>query len=57
MHKVVGTGSICFLIVGKDDNPIFETQFVQKRESFLNHFILHAALDVVDEKVWATSST
>ncbi|KAH3762617.1 trafficking protein particle complex subunit 2 [Pelomyxa schiedti] len=48
-------GMVCmFVIVGTNDNPIYEADFsAPKQESMhLNHFILHSALDLVDEQKW-----
>ena len=51
-----------FMIVagGEVDSPIYEAEFIntQRREdnSHLNQFIIHAALDMVDDQVWGTQS-
>uniref|UniRef100_A0A6B2LQC8 Trafficking protein particle complex subunit n=1 Tax=Arcella intermedia TaxID=1963864 RepID=A0A6B2LQC8_9EUKA len=44
-------------MVGKNDKPIYELEFdtrkgVPASETQLNQFIIHAALDVVDEMMW-----
>ena len=43
---------------GELDCPIYEAEFVntQRREdnSHLNQFIIHAALDMVDDAIWGT---
>ena len=50
------------MVAGSDsaDTPIYEAEFInsQRREdnSHLNQFIIHAALDMVDETVWGTSN-
>jgi len=49
--------SLVFIIVGKNDKPIYELEQDARRgnaggESQLNQFIIHAALDVVDEMLW-----
>mmetsp|Transcript_53433 Transcript_53433/g.106266 ORF Transcript_53433/g.106266 Transcript_53433/m.106266 type:complete len:137 (-) Transcript_53433:203-613(-) len=53
-------GNYMFVIVAEGDAPIYEAEFVnaQKREdnSHLNQFIIHAALDMVDDSVWGTQS-
>ena len=45
---------------GDVDQPIYEAEFIntQRRDddSHLNQFIIHAALDMVDECVWGTQS-
>lgn len=49
-----------FMMVADGDAPIYEAEFVntQRREdnSHLNQFIIHAALDMVDDAVWGTQS-
>eukprot|EP00442_Polarella_glacialis_P031035 CAMPEP_0115132710 /NCGR_PEP_ID=MMETSP0227-20121206/53938_1 /TAXON_ID=89957 /ORGANISM="Polarella glacialis, Strain CCMP 1383" /LENGTH=67 /DNA_ID=CAMNT_0002538601 /DNA_START=33 /DNA_END=233 /DNA_ORIENTATION=- len=48
------------IIVAKDDNPVYEADLstVGTREDspHLDQFVIHAALDVVDEMVWGTSA-
>ncbi|CAO3610189.1 unnamed protein product [Mucor hiemalis] len=49
-----------FAIVGATDNPIYETEIVPSSRSsaFIdsNRFIIHAALDVVEEYQWNTQA-
>eukprot|EP01102_Stenamoeba_stenopodia_P015533 TRINITY_DN5307_c0_g1_i1.p1 TRINITY_DN5307_c0_g1~~TRINITY_DN5307_c0_g1_i1.p1 ORF type:complete len:138 (-),score=36.17 TRINITY_DN5307_c0_g1_i1:76-489(-) len=53
------TGNFYFIIVGKNDNPIYQTEhYLQKKENTaqLAQFIIHSSLDVVDEIVWKNSA-
>eukprot|EP00993_Chasmostoma_nieuportense_P005591 NODE_6212_length_560_cov_12.517321_g6047_i0.p1 GENE.NODE_6212_length_560_cov_12.517321_g6047_i0~~NODE_6212_length_560_cov_12.517321_g6047_i0.p1 ORF type:complete len:152 (+),score=46.96 NODE_6212_length_560_cov_12.517321_g6047_i0:55-510(+) len=49
-----------FMIVGKNDNPIYETELIDQKLSSekaqLKQFILHAALDPVEELMWGTTN-
>lgn len=54
-----------FMIVGQEDHPIFEADLISKssdasgreeRPQYLYHFVLHAALDAVEEQEWSTNS-
>lgn len=56
--------NLYFAIVGTRDNPIFEAEFgplrpdaparMKEENKHLNQFIVHAALDMVDEIMWST---
>ena len=50
--------SYVFIMVGKLDNPIYEAEFTDKKEEnrHLNQFIIHSALDMVAESMWATNT-
>eukprot|EP00930_Biecheleria_cincta_P060202 TRINITY_DN45896_c0_g1_i1.p1 TRINITY_DN45896_c0_g1~~TRINITY_DN45896_c0_g1_i1.p1 ORF type:complete len:158 (-),score=27.59 TRINITY_DN45896_c0_g1_i1:23-463(-) len=48
------------IIIGKDDSPIYEADLSsdghREDSPHLDQFIISAALDIVDETVWTTSS-
>ncbi|CAN1814352.1 Trafficking protein particle complex subunit 2 [Linum perenne] len=50
----------CFIIVSRNDIPIYEAEVgsATKREDAaqLNQFVLHAALDIVQDSAWSTSA-
>ncbi|XP_071724788.1 uncharacterized protein [Rutidosis leptorrhynchoides] len=50
----------CFIIVSRNDIPIYEAEVgsAAKREDAaqLHQFVLHAALDIVQDMAWTTSA-
>ncbi|RWW29100.1 hypothetical protein GW17_00006401 [Ensete ventricosum] len=50
----------CFIIVSRNDIPIYEAEVgsaMKKEEAAQQHqFILHAALDIVEDLAWTTSA-
>ncbi|KAI5684508.1 hypothetical protein M9H77_05736 [Catharanthus roseus] len=50
----------CFMIVSKNDIPIYEAEVgtaIKKDETAYQHqFVLHAALDIVQDQAWTTSA-
>ena len=61
----MGGGTNMYLaIVGTRDNPIYECEFgpsrpdippkMKEENKHLNQFVVHAALDMVDEIMWTT---
>jgi trafficking protein particle complex subunit 2 len=54
---VVMSGNYSFVIVGKDDNPLYELDIgFSKKESTPHMFILHSSLDIVEELVWKNTA-
>ena len=59
---------LTFVIVGDEDHPIFEADLAARggdaatrddqssRSQYLHQFVLHAALDAVEEQQWQTSA-
>ncbi|EAL66023.1 trafficking protein particle complex subunit 2 [Dictyostelium discoideum AX4] len=48
-----------FLIIGKNDNPLYEIEFpitVQKKETYVLQYIAHGSLDIVEEHVWKSNN-
>eukprot|EP00668_Euglena_longa_P011453 GGOE01013857.1.p1 GENE.GGOE01013857.1~~GGOE01013857.1.p1 ORF type:complete len:131 (-),score=36.14 GGOE01013857.1:129-521(-) len=45
-----------FMIIGKDDNPIYEVEVSDQKSPQLKQFIMHAALDPLDELMWANQN-
>jgi hypothetical protein len=50
---------LVFMIIGSDDIPVYEADLLasQSREQpaqYLHHFVLHAALDAVDDVMWTS---
>ncbi|XP_024520548.1 trafficking protein particle complex subunit 2-like [Selaginella moellendorffii] len=50
----------CFVIVGRNNSPIYETELgnAPKRDEAMHQhqFVLHAALDVVEDVAWTVNS-
>ncbi|CAL5440020.1 unnamed protein product [Camellia sinensis] len=53
-------GTACFMIVSRNDIPIYEAEVgsaLKKEDAAQQHqFILHAALDIVQDLAWTTSA-
>ncbi|XP_074558929.1 uncharacterized protein LOC141814871 [Curcuma longa] len=53
-------GTACFIIVSRNDIPIYEAEVgsaAKKEEASQQHqFILHAALDIVEDLAWTTNA-
>ncbi|KIY97195.1 Trafficking protein particle complex subunit 2, partial [Monoraphidium neglectum] len=53
----MASGVLTFVIVGQQDHPIYEVDLTGPKEQqaqYLHQFVLHAALDAVDEAMWGT---
>ncbi|KAL3905343.1 MAG: hypothetical protein SGPRY_010946 [Prymnesium sp.] len=49
------SGNYMFVMVAEGDTPIYEAEFLNLEDtSHLNQFIIHAALDMVDDTIWGT---
>eukprot|EP00897_Mesotaenium_endlicherianum_P001687 jgi/Mesen1/1546/ME000134S00665 len=50
----------CFVIVARNDNPIYESEVgsspKKDEAAHLHQFILHAAMDIVQDYVWTTNN-
>ena len=65
-HLLITTMSYYFTIIGTKDNPLFEHEFgtskpggdgtakFREEAAHMNQFIVHAALDMVEEVQWGT---
>ncbi len=65
-HLFLATMSYYFTIIGTKDNPLFEHEFgtskpggdgtakFREEAAHMNQFIVHAALDMVEEVQWGT---
>eukprot|EP00775_Hariotina_reticulata_P002493 gene2493-2796_t len=54
---VVSGGVLTFVIVGRQDQPIYEVDLTGPKEQqtqYLHQFVLHASLDAVDEAMWTS---
>ncbi|CAL5373527.1 unnamed protein product [Camellia sinensis] len=60
LKKTNMASTACFMIVSRNDIPIYEAEVgaaVKKEEAAHQHqFILHAALDIVQDLAWTTSA-
>lgn len=46
-----------FVIVGTNDNPIYEVDSMKDRdEKYIHQFVIHSALDLVDDFYWTTNA-
>ena len=50
--------SYLFVIVGKNDNPVYKIEHASRPEAATKHlqeFILHSSLDVIDDLIWKST--
>ena len=61
----MATTVLTFVIVGHEDHPVYEADLSARstdlgvrdeRAQYLQQFVLHAALDAVEEQQWQTTS-
>eukprot|EP01091_Cochliopodium_minus_P005429 TRINITY_DN15357_c0_g1_i1.p1 TRINITY_DN15357_c0_g1~~TRINITY_DN15357_c0_g1_i1.p1 ORF type:complete len:145 (-),score=35.29 TRINITY_DN15357_c0_g1_i1:33-467(-) len=56
MHKLTSTNPKMFMILGRDDNPLFTLNFKASKGKEVNdyqsQFAIHASLDEIDELIW-----
>mmetsp|Transcript_6657 Transcript_6657/g.11333 ORF Transcript_6657/g.11333 Transcript_6657/m.11333 type:complete len:138 (-) Transcript_6657:313-726(-) len=53
----MSTSVLTFVVVGPQDNPIYEVDLMGPKDQqaqYLHQFVLHAALDAVDEAMWSS---
>lgn len=54
------TQVLSFVVVGSEDVPLYQAELAPRREElppkdvYRHHFVLHAALDSVDDAMWST---
>lgn len=52
-----GSAVLTFMVIGHNDHPVYEVDLTGPKEQqlqYLHQFVLHAALDAVDEAMWTT---
>ena len=60
----MASSALTFVVVGHDDHPIYEIDLAARGDSavrddraqYLHQFVLHAALDAVEEQQWRSTS-
>ncbi|GJP65731.1 hypothetical protein CLOP_g22594 [Closterium sp. NIES-67] len=54
------SSTLCFVIVGRNDCPLYDAELgtAPRRDeaAHLHQFIVHAAIDIVQDAVWATNN-
>ncbi|CAI5498541.1 unnamed protein product [Closterium sp. Naga37s-1] len=54
------SSTLCFVIVGRNDCPLYDAELgtAPRRDeaAHLHQFILHGAMDIVQDAVWATNN-
>ena len=56
MHKFITTNAKMFVIIGREDNPIYTLNFKANKgkesNDYQNQLAIHASLDELDELIW-----